>query len=186
MPEIRDARILIMATDGFEQSELEVPRDELRAAGATVQLATPNGKRIRGWDEANWGRTAPADLPVAEVEPGRYDALVLPGGQINPDLLRIDDDAMAVVMSFLDRGTPVAAICHAPWLLVQADAVRGRDVTSYPSIRRDLENAGARWIDAEVVVDGGIITSRSPKDLMPFIAAIIDEIEDANPSSATA
>jgi len=180
MPDIRQAKILIIATNGFEQSELEVPRDELRAAGAEIHVATPDGRKIRGWDNTDWGRTVPADLRIADADPARYDALVIPGGQINPDLLRVDESAMAVVRGFLDSGKPVAAICHAPWLLVEADAVRGRDVTSYPSIRRDLENAGANWIDAEVVVDEGIITSRSPKDLMPFVAKIIEEIGEGH------
>ena len=176
MPDIRQAKILIIATNGFEQSELEVPRDELRAARAEVHVATPDGRKIRGWDKTDWGRSVPADLRIADAAPGDYDALVIPGGQINPDLLRVDESAMAVVRGFLDSGKPVAAICHGPWLLVEADAVRGRDVTSYPSIRRDLENAGANWLDADVVVDEGIITSRSPEDLMPFVAKIIEEV----------
>ncbi|HEY9569090.1 MAG TPA: type 1 glutamine amidotransferase domain-containing protein, partial [Thalassobaculum sp.] len=168
MPDVRNARILIMATNGFEQSELEVPRDELRAAAAEVHVASPDGRSIRGWNKTDWGRMAPADLKLADVDPGDYDALVIPGGQINPDLLRVDRDAMTVLRGFLDSGKPVAAICHGPWLLVEADAVRGRDVTSYKSIRRDLENAGGNWLDEAVVVDQGIITSRSPADLAPF------------------
>lgn len=187
MPDVRNARILIMATNGFEQSELEVPRDELRAAAAEVHVATPDGRSIRGWNKTDWGRIAQADLRIADADPADYDALVLPGGQINPDLLRVDQDAMAVVRGFLDSGKPVAAICHGPWLLVEADAVRGRDVTSYQSIRRDLENAGANWHDAEVVVDQGIITSRSPQDLAPFVAKIIEEVaEGRHPRRATA
>lgn len=178
MPDIRHARILIMATDGFEPSELEVPRDRLRAACSEVHVASTDGRAIRGWSQTGWGRSVPADLRIADVRSGEYDALVLPGGQINPDLLRVDTDAMAVVKAFLAQATPVAAICHAPWLLIQADAVRDLRVTSYPSIRRDLENAGAQWIDAEVVVDRGIITSRSPADLDPFVAAIIDAVTD--------
>jgi protease I len=176
MANIRNARILIMATNGFEQSELEVPRDELRNAGADVHVASPDGKTIRGWDKTDWGRPVPVDLKVADVETEGYHALVLPGGQINPDLLRIDESAMALVRSFVDSGKPVAAICHAPWLLVEADAVRGRQVTSYPSIRRDLENAGAEWLDEEVVVDDGIVTSRSPKDLNAFVSKIVEEV----------
>jgi protease I len=177
MPNIREARILIIATDGFEQLELTVPRDELRKAGAKVDVATPTGNSIRGWNKTNWGESAPADLKIASVSPDDYDGLVLPGGVINPDKLRIDADAMRVVEAFLDSSKVVAAICHGPWLLVQADAARGRTMTSYPSIRKDVENAGARWVDQEVVVDDGIVTSRSPDDLKAFVPKIIEEIE---------
>lgn len=176
MTDIRKARILIIATSGFEQKELEVPRDELRNAGADVKVASQDGKPIRGWEGKDWGRTVEADLKIADVKPDDYDALVLPGGQINPDLLRVDPDAMKVVKAFLSSGKTVAAICHAPWLLVEADALRGRNVTSYHSIRKDVENAGGKWVDREVVTDEGLITSRSPKDLPAFVAKIIEEI----------
>ncbi len=176
MPNIRDARILILATHGFEQSELMVPRDELRKAGATVELATPDGEAIRGWNEKDWGDTAEADLTIAAADPARYDALVLPGGVINPDHLRLDPDAIKVVRAFLDSGKVVAAICHGPWLLVEADAVRGRNVTSFKSIRTDVVNAGGKWVDKEVVTDQGIVTSRSPDDLPAFVAKIIEEV----------
>src|SRR5271165_3979716 len=148
MPNIRDARILILATDGFEQLELTVPRDELRRQGARVDVATPTGSAIRGWNKTDWGETAPADLKIANARPDDYDALVLPGGAINPDKLRIDADAMRVVKAFLDSGKLVAAVCHGPWLLVQADACRNKTMTSYKSIRKDVENAGAHWVDA--------------------------------------
>jgi len=177
MTKIQEARILIMATDGFEQSELIVPRDELRRAGATVDLATPHGRDIRAWAKADWGETVPADCEIVAVDPDDYDALVLPGGQMNPDLLRINSDAMAVVRGFLARGKVVAAICHAPWLLVEADAVRDRRLTSYASIRKDVENAGGRWVDQAVVSDRGVITSRAPDDLPAFIDMIVAEIE---------
>lgn len=178
MPKIRDARILILATDGFEQQELTVPRDELRKKGARVDVATPTGRSIRGWDNTDWGETAPADLKIADAKPDDFDALVLPGGVISPDKLRIDDDAMRIVKSFLNSGKVVAAICHGPWLLVQADAVRGRNITSYKSIRKDVENAGAHWVDKEVVADGGIVTSRSPADLSAFVSKIVEEVEE--------
>lgn len=178
MPNIRDARILIIATDGFEQLELTVPRDELRKAGANVEVATPTGSSIRGWDKTDWGDSAPADLKIADAEPEDYDAIVLPGGVINPDKLRIDADAMRVVKAFLDSGKVVAAICHGPWLLVQADAARGRTMTSFKSVRKDVENAGANWVDQEVVVDNGIVTSRSPDDLEAFVSKIIEEVEE--------
>ncbi|MGO9423649.1 DJ-1/PfpI family protein [Roseiarcus sp.] len=131
MPDIRNARFLILAADGFEQLELTVPRDALRKAGAKVDVATPTGSPIRGWNKTDWGETAPADLKIADARPEGYDALVLPGGVINPDKLRVDESAMRVVRAFLDSGRLVAAICHAPWLLVQADAAEGRRMTSY-------------------------------------------------------
>jgi protease I len=178
MTDIKDARILILAAQGFEQLELTVPRDELRKAGATVEVASPDGKPIRGWNKTDWGETVPSDLKIADARPDDYQALVLPGGQINPDILRINPDAMKVVQAFLDSGKPVAAICHAPWLLVQADAVRGLSLTSFKSIRKDVENAGGKWVDKEVVVDKGIITSRSPDDLAAFVPKIIEEVRE--------
>lgn len=178
MTDTKDARILIISTNGFEQLELTVPRDELRKAGAKVDVATPDGKKIRGWNKTDWGEDAEADLAIAEVKPDNYQALVLPGGQINPDILRINADAMKVIKTFLDSGKPVAAICHAPWLLIQADAVKGLQLTSYKSIRKDVENAGGKWVDKEVVVDKGIITSRSPDDLKAFVPKIIEEVRE--------
>ncbi len=173
-----DAKILIIATNGFEQSELEVPRDKLRETGATVQVASLDGKPIRGWKGKDWGEQVTADLAIRDAEVASYDALVIPGGQINPDLLRVDADAIRVVKSFLQAGKTVAAICHGPWLLVEADALRGRRATSYKSIRKDLENAGARWQDQAVVTDRGLITSRSPEDLEPFVAKIVEEVNE--------
>lgn len=178
MARIEDARVLIIATNGVEQSELEVPRDKLRAAGAKVDVATLDGKPIRGWKFKDWGSEIKADLKIADARPEDYAALVIPGGQINPDLLRVDADAMRIVRAFLDSGKVVAAICHGPWLLVEADALKGRQATSYKSIRKDLENAGARWVDREVVTDRGIVTSRSPDDLEAFVAKIIEEIRE--------
>jgi protease I len=178
MPDIKQAKILIIATHGFEQSELEVPRDTLRAAGATVKVASTDGQPIRGWDHKDWGRTAAADMKIADARCEDFDALVIPGGQMNPDTLRINDDAMRVVREFVQSGKLVAAICHGPWLLVQADAVQGRQVTSWKSVRKDLENAGALWVDREVVSDKAIITSRSPADLPAFTSKIIEEIRE--------
>jgi protease I len=177
MPEIRTAKILIMATDGFEQSELFVPLDKLRAAGATVRIASPHKGEIKGWDKTNWGQSATVDIEIDDVDADEFDILVLPGGQMNPDVLRINEKAVEVVLDFLDSEKIVAAICHAPWLLVEADAVEGRTLTSWPSVKTDIENAGGDWVDEEVVVDDNIITSRSPKDLDAFVAKIIEEFE---------
>lgn len=177
MPSIERSRILIMASDGFEQSELMMPEGELLQRGATVHIATPDGKPIRGWNEDDWGEEIRADLAIRDVRVEDYDALVLPGGQINPDTLRMINEAVALVRSFVERGRVVGAICHAPWLLIEAGVVRGREVTSYPSIRTDLRNAGATWLDREAVVSANVVTSRSPADLVPFVAAIIEGVE---------
>lgn len=167
-----------MATHGFEQSELLVPLEELKTAGATVHVATPDGKPIRGWNEKEWGETVAADCPIKGVSPARYDALVLPGGQMNPDALRLNEAAVAIVREFASLNRIIAAICHAPWLLVEAGLAAGRELTSFPSIKTDMKNAGATWVDREVVVDDGVITSRSPGDLPAFVAKIIEEVEE--------
>jgi protease I len=176
MTDIKSARILILATDGYERSELRVPLEQLRSQGADVKIASLKAGEIKSWDEKNWGDSVPVDLIVTDVKSEDYHALVIPGGQINPDVLRANEDAVKVVRDFVKSGKPVAAICHGPWLLVEADALRGRKATSFASIRTDVKNAGASWEDKEVVVDNGIITSRSPKDLNAFVAKIVEEI----------
>ncbi|WP_281981538.1 type 1 glutamine amidotransferase domain-containing protein [Thalassorhabdomicrobium marinisediminis] len=178
MPNIQDARILIITTHGFEQSELEFPRDQLRAKGAEVQVATLDGKAAKGWEGSDWGREAEADLKIADAKIADYDALVIPGGQINPDLLRVEKDVVSLVKDFVTSGKTVAAVCHAPWVLVEAGVVKDREMTSYHSIRTDVENAGARWVDQSVAVSNGIVTSRSPDDLKDFVAKIVEEIEE--------
>lgn len=187
MTDIANSKILILSTNGFEQSELEVPRDKLREAGATVHVATPDGKAIKGWDGDDWGRTVDADLGIGDTSVDDYDALVLPGGQINPDILRTNKEAVMRVQEFVQAGKIVAAICHGPWMLIEADVVKGREMTSYPSIRTDLRNAGANVVDKSVATDNGIITSRNPDDLDAFVAKIIEEIgEGRHPRSAAA
>jgi protease I len=171
-------RILILATNGFEQSELEQPRDALKAAGAHVDIASPEQGEIKGWDEKDWGRPVKVDKALASVKAADYDAIVLPGGQINPDILRTDKDALALIKAFFDAGKTVAAICHAPWLLIETGIAKGRKMTSYASIRTDVINAGAQWEDSAVVTDNGVITSRNPGDLDAFSKKIIEEVRE--------
>lgn len=178
MPKISEAKILIIATNGFEQSELEVPLEKLRKQGATVHVASLDGQAIKGWQGKDWGHMVSADLKVADAKVEDYDALVLPGGQINPDLLRVDPDAVARIKSFVSSGKVVAAICHAPWLLVEAGVVSGREMTGYHSILTDLANAGAKVVDKDVAVSEGIVTSRSPNDLEAFCYKIVEEVEE--------
>jgi protease I len=178
MPKIAESRIAILATDGYERSELREPLEQLRAKGATVEVVAPEGGEIRSWDKKDWGDSVPVDRTLAEAAPEDYDALVLPGGQINPDKLRTVPEAVAFVRTFAESGKALAAICHGPWMLAEADVVQGVEMTSYPSIRTDLVNAGAEWRDAEVVVDDAIITSRNPGDLPAFIAKIVEEVEE--------
>jgi len=171
-------RILIMATDGFEQSELEVPLERLAEAGADVDVASIKMAEITGWDKDDWGDDVEVHLKIADADVDDYDALVLPGGQINPDLLRVEKDAIALIQAFAAAGKPVAAICHAPWLLIEAGLAKGRRMTSYKSIRTDVANAGAEVVDEAVVVDGKIITSRCPDDLPAFCDAIVESLAD--------
>ena len=182
MPKIKNAKILILATDGFEQSELEVPREKLKAVAQLVHVAAPKQRKdkntITGWQEKDWGNPVDVDSELSDVTANFYDALVLPGGQMNPDTLRQIPEAMQLIKDFLAQGKVVAAICHAPWLLIEANAVRGRKVTSYASIKTDLVNAGANWVDEPAVADEGIVTSRAPGDLDAFVAKIIEEIEE--------
>jgi protease I len=176
--EISGKTIAILATDGFEQSELIEPKKALEQAGATVHVISPKEGKIRGWDRTDWGQEVPVDVALEKAKPEDYGGLVLPGGQINPDKLRLEPKAVAFVKAFFQAGKPVGAICHGPWLLVEADVARGRTVTSYPSIRTDLKNAGAEWVDREVVVDEGLVTSRMPDDLPAFNAKIIEEFAE--------
>ncbi|RYG46675.1 type 1 glutamine amidotransferase [bacterium] len=178
MARLDGKRVAILATDGFEQSELFEPKRALEEAGATVHVVSPETGEIKGWNEENWGDSIAVDRTLDEATPNDYDALVLPGGQINPDKLRLDERAVGFAKEFYDSGKVVAAICHGPWLLVEADVVRGRRVTSWPSIKTDLRNAGAEWSDEAVVTDKGLVTSRKPDDLSQFNAKVIEEIAE--------
>jgi protease I len=179
MTAIGDARILIMATDGFEESELFGPREILMAKGAEVRLASPSLTPIQATVHDDPGKTIRPDLVIEDARFEDYDALLLPGGVRNPDALRTDQAAVALIKAFADGGKPVAAICHGPWLLVEADVVRGKRVTSWPSIRTDLRNAGADVVDQAAVTDGNIVTSRRPDDVPAFTEALIKLIEVA-------
>jgi protease I len=176
--ELNERRIAILATHGFEQSELEVPRDRLRKAGATVEIISLASGEIRGWDKKDWGQPVKVDKTIGQVSSADYDAVVLPGGQINPDLLRVEPTALKFIKEIFDAGKIVAAVCHAPWLLIETGIAKGRKMTSYKSIKTDVANAGAKWEDSEVVVDQGVITSRNPGDLEAFSAKIIEEVRE--------
>ncbi|EIE49731.1 intracellular protease [Citreicella sp. 357] len=178
MPKITQAKVLIISTNGFEQSELEFPRDQLREKGAQVHVASLDGKSIKGWEGTDWGREAEADLRIEDADPTQYDALVIPGGQINPDLLRVEPAVIALVRAFAHQGKTIAAVCHAPWVLIEAGIATGREMTGYPSIRTDLKNAGAKVLDEPVVCDSAIVTSRNPDDLKAFVSKIVEEIEE--------
>ena len=166
-------RVLIIATDGFEQSELMEPKAALEAAGFETVVASPKDGAIKGWKDGGWGQSVTVDASLDDVREGDFDALLLPGGQMNPDILRMDERVIDLIEDFNDAEKPIAAICHAPWLLIEADVVDGRTVTSWPSVRTDLRNAGADVVDREVAIDGNLITSRKPDDIPAFNKALI-------------
>lgn len=171
-------KVAILAADGFEQSELFEPKRALQEAGADVRIVSLKGGEIKGWNENDWGDSVAVDLTVDEASAEDFDALQLPGGVMNPDKLRMSEKAVGFIRAFFDAGKPVAAICHAPWTLVEADVVRGRTVTSWASLRKDLENAGAKWVDREVVTDNGLVTSRNPGDIPAFNQKMIEEFAE--------
>jgi protease I len=182
--QLQGKKVAALMTHGFEQVELFEPRKALEAAGATVQVISPESGRVRGWNHTEWGDEVDVDRGLADVHAADYDALLLPGGVMNPDRLRMDERAVSLVRDFFNQGKPIAAICHAPWMLVEADIVRGHRVASYPSLKTDVKNAGATWVDEEVVVDRGIVTSRRPSDIPAFNRKMIEEFAEGAHGSA--
>jgi len=165
---LQGKKVAILVTDGFEQVELLEPRKALDQAGATTKVVSPAGKKAKGWNHKEWGEEVPVDTSLDSAKAEEFDALLLPGGVMNPDHLRMNPKAVEFVKHFTDAGKPVAAICHGPWTLIEAGAVRGRTVTSWPSLKTDLKNAGATWVDKEVVSDQSLVTSRKPDDIPAF------------------
>jgi protease I len=181
---LKGKRIAILATNGFEQAELLEPRKALDAQGAKTQVVSPEKGRIKGWDVKDWGQEVSVDLVLDSADAGAFDALLLPGGVMNPDKLRTIPTAVQFVRQFFQTRKPIAAICHGPWLLVEAGAVRGRTLTSWPSLQTDIRNAGGTWVDREVAVDNGLVTSRKPDDIPAFNRRMIEEIAEGRHAHA--
>ncbi len=175
---LNNKRVAILATDGVEQVELLEPKKALEQAGAIVQVVSPKQGKIRGWNHTDWGQEIPVDVPLSSANSSNFDALLLPGGVMNPDFLRQDPEAVKFVKSFFEAHKPVGAICHGPWLLVEADVVKGRKLTSWPSLKTDIRNAGGQWTDQQVVTDQGLVTSRKPDDIPAFNQKIIEEFAE--------
>ena len=175
---LKGRKVAILADNGFEQVEMTEPRRALREAGAETHLISPQREQVKGWNHKEWGDAFPVDVQLDSARPENYDALLLPGGVMNPDRLRMNPAAVGFVKSFVTEGKPVAVICHGPWTLVEADVVRGRRITSWPSLQTDLRNAGAEWVDEPCVVDQGIVSSRKPDDLPAFNARMIEEFQE--------
>ncbi|QNK78733.1 type 1 glutamine amidotransferase [Winogradskyella sp. PAMC22761] len=186
MENLKRKTVAILATNGFEESELKEPMDALKEAGADVHIISDKSGKIKGWQNGNWSNEYDVDKTLSEASEADYNALMLPGGVMNPDTLRQNKEAVNFVKSFFKNKKPVAAICHAPWLLAEADVLQGRKITSYGSIKKDMINAGAEWEDSEVVVDHGLVTSRNPNDLPAFNAKLIEEVYEGKHQLQTA
>lgn len=184
--ELKGRKVAALVENGFEQVELIQPKAALEAAGATVHVVSPQRSHVKGWNHTEWGDEVPVDRSLDVASPDAYDALLLPGGVINPDKLRMNDRAVQFVRAFVNDGKPIAAICHGPWTLIEANAVQGRKMTSWPSLRSDLRNAGAQWVDQEVVVDHGLVTSRKPDDIPAFNAKMVEEFAEGRHDAAGA
>lgn len=178
MPRLEGKKVAILITDGFEQVEMTEPRKALQNVGAGIDIVSPTKGKVRGWKMTDWGDSFEVDVPLDEAVAEDYDALVLPGGVANPDKLRMNDKAVQFVRAFLQAGKPIAAICHGPWTLIEADGVQGRTMTSWPSLKTDLKNAGANWVDRSVVTDNGLVTSRKPDDISDFNRKMIEEFAE--------
>ncbi len=176
MENLKSKRVAILTENGFEEIELTSPKKALEDRGFKVDIVSPQKEKVKGWDVDHWSIELPVDVNISEADPDDYDALMIPGGVINPDKMRINKDCVAFAESFLKAGKPVAAICHGPQLLIETGLLDGKKMTSYPSIKTDLQNAGANWQNKEVVVDKGLVTSRSPKDLEAFNKKMLEEI----------
>ena len=179
---LRDKRIAILVTHGFEQVEMTEPRQALEQAGALSRIVSPADGTVKAWNHGEWGERFQVDVPLADARADDYDALLLPGGVMNPDKLRVDPRAQAFVRAFFELEKPVAVICHGPWTLINAGVARGRRLTSWPSLELDLKNAGADWVDEAVVVDGGLVSSRKPDDLPVFIQKMLEEFREGRHS----
>ncbi|HMF98269.1 MAG TPA: type 1 glutamine amidotransferase domain-containing protein [Vicinamibacterales bacterium] len=177
-PRLNGKRIAALVDNGFEQVELTDPKKALERAGAHVDIVSPHSGKVQGWQHTKWGDAFPVDRPIAQARSDDYDGLLLPGGVMNPDKLRMNAQAVEFVRGFVDAGKPIAAICHGPWTLIEAGAVRGKRMTSWPSLRTDLKNAGASWVDEMVVVDNGLVTSRKPEDIPAFSEKAIEEFAE--------
>jgi protease I len=184
MSRLNNKKVAILATHGFEESELTSPKQALEEAGAQVDIIAPQNGSIKAWNGKNWGQEINVDKLLSEAKADDYDALMLPGGVMNPDKLRMEKEAVSFTAQFLEQGKPIAAICHGPQTLIETGMLKGREVTSYPSLKTDLENAGATWVDKEVVVDQGLVTSRTPDDLPAFNRKMIEEIGEGVHKSA--
>lgn len=182
--DLRNKRVAALVDNGFEQSELLEPKKALEAAGAKVDVVSPQSGKVKAWQHTAWGQEVGVDRPLETARADEYDALLLPGGVMNPDKLRANGKAVAFVKAFVDAGKPIAAICHGPWTLIEAGAVRGRRMTSWPSLQTDLRNAGAEWVDQEVVTDNGLVTSRKPDDIPAFNRKMIEEFAEGRHSRA--
>ena len=186
MENLNKKKVAILATDGFEESELREPKKALEKAGAEVHIVSDKSGKIKSWTDGNWGSEYTVDKTLDQVSQKDYNALMLPGGVINPDTLRRNPKAVSFVKSFFENHKPVGAICHGPWLLAEADVVKDRKITSYSSIKTDMINAGANWVDEEVVVDQGLVTSRTPEDLPAFNSKLVEEIYEGKHDEQTA
>lgn len=184
--ELRNKKVAVLADNGFEQSELVEPKKALEQAGATVEVISPQASKVRGWKNKDWGDEIPVDRKLDDAKPAEYDALLLPGGVMNPDKLRINERAIKFIKHFVDAGKPIAAICHGPWPLIETGIVKGRKITSWPSLKTDLTNAGGHWVDQEVVTDNGLVTSRKPDDIPAFNRKMIEEFAEGKHATAKA